>query len=407
MIHNSFLILYFNRLFYHYLWKKTVKIGVPVEQFTGENRVALVPDVVKKLVKDGFSVLIEKGAGDRAFYSDSDYAAAGAKIAPTAEELYSSSNIIFKVRHPLTQAEGKDEVSLLKKDTLLVSFLQPMQNTALMQELAARGINAISMDFIPRTTKAQRMDALSSQNNLAGYKAALTAANHYGRIFPMLMTAAATITAAKVLVIGAGVAGLQALGTARRLGAVVEVTDVRTAVKEEVHSLGGKFIDILPGANLQDERGYAREATPEELQMQKEALLRHVKGNDIIITTAVVPGRKAPEIITEEMVKEMKNGSVIVDLAADFGGNCTLTKPSQTITAHGVTIIGESNFPSQMAPQASDLYAKNIYALIEYMKGKQETLTVNTEDEIVKESLITWQGSVFNSRVLSLISKNG
>lgn len=384
-----------------------MKIGVIRETFPGENRVALVPDSVKKLKQMGFSIFFEKGAGETAFISDEDFTAEGAVICGTAQDVYSQSEIILQVKPPTADSTTGFMIPEMGARKLIISFLTPLNNPLYIQSLAEKGVNTVAMEFIPRSTKAQRMDALSSQNNLAGYKAVITGAYHYGRIFPMLMTAAATIRAAKVLVIGAGVAGLQALGTAKRLGALVEVTDVRSAVKEEVQSLGGKFIDILPGANLQDSRGYAREATPEEIAKQKEALSKHVTASDIIICTAVVPGRKAPLIITEDMVANMKPGSVIVDLAADSGGNCALTKNGETVSVKGVTIVGESNFPSLMAPQASDLYAKNLVALLEYLKGKNESIVLNREDEILREALLTFNGEVINQRVKNLLESKG
>lgn len=380
-----------------------MKIGVIAETFPGENRVALVPDAAKKLKNMGFEVLIQKDAGKNSLFFDSDYAAEGVEILPGTDDIYNNSDILLQVRPPYSVESGGNTIPMLVKNKLFISFLSPLNNPKYIQQLADQGINAVSMEFIPRSTKAQRMDALSSQNNLAGYKAVLTAATLYGRIFPMLMTAAATIRSAKVLVIGAGVAGLQALGTAKRLGAIVEVTDVRTAVKEEVQSLGGKFIDILPGANLQDSRGYAREATAEEIAQQKEALSKHVSSSDIIICTAVVPGRKAPLILTREMVQRMKPGSVIVDLAADSGGNCELTKNGETIQFENVTIVGESNFPSLMAPLASELYSKNLLALLEHLKGKAESIVLNPGDEILSEALVAYNGEVVNQRVKNLL----
>jgi NAD(P) transhydrogenase subunit alpha len=265
------------------------------------------------------------------------------------------------------------------------------------------GVNVISMEMIPRTTLAQKMDALSSQANIAGYKSVILAANHLGKIFPLLMTAAGTISPARVVIMGAGVAGLQALGTAKRLGAVVEVSDVRPQVKEEVQSLGGKFIEVPTDASMQDAGGYAKEQSEEFLKKQKELIFKHVTEADIVITTALIPGRKAPVLITEEMVKNMKPGSVVLDMAVEFGGNCEISENGKTVKKYGTTIIGEPNLPSLVPYHASDMYAKNILALLDHMTTKEGKFVVNMEDEIIKGGMIAYDGAVVNSRVAELL----
>ncbi len=378
-------------------------IAVPKEIMPGENRVAVVPDVAAKLIKDGYEINIEKDAGLNAGFTDEAYQTAGAKIIDNTEELFASGDIVLKVQRPLFNEKlNKDETDLLKKDSLLITFLYPLYYFELAKKCASKGINIISMDFIPRTTLAQKMDALSSQANLAGYKSVLMAGNTLGKIFPLMMTAAGTISPSRVVIMGAGVAGLQALGTAKRLGAIVEVSDIRPSVKEEVQSLGGRFIEVQTDENMQDEGGYAKEASAEFLQKQKELIFKHVTEADIVITTALVPGKKAPVLITEEMVKKMKPGSVILDMAVEFGGNCEVSEKDKTVKKYGVTIIGEPNIPSQIPTNASEMYSKNILALLLHI-GKQGKVELNLEDEIVKGSLITYNGEVVNQRIKELI----
>lgn len=376
-------------------------IGIPKEILPGENRVAITPDTASKLIKSGFEVQVETNAGYNAHYLDEDYAKAGVKIVQTAQELFSSSDVICKVQRPL-KTDSINELQLFKKGTLLISFFFPLNYPELVKDSAAHGLDVIAMDFIPRITRAQKMDALSSQSNLAGYKSVLLAANHLGKIFPLMMTAAGTITPSRVVIMGAGVAGLQALGTAKRLGAIVEVSDVRTAVKEEVLSLGGRFIEVEQDASLQDERGYAKEQSAEFLQKQKEVLFKHITQADIVITTALIPGKKAPVLVTEEMLKNMKQGSVVLDMAVEFGGNCELSECNKTIVKHGVTIIGEPNLPALIPTQSSELYAKNILALLSHI-SKEGQVNLDLNDEIVKESLITHQGEIFNQRIKDLL----
>lgn len=378
-------------------------IAIPKEILPGENRVACIPDVAAKLIKAGYEVQIEKDAGLNAGFTDEQYLHAGAKVLDKTEELYSNADIVFKVQRPIDNpVTGKNEIDLLKKGTLLISFVYVLHYPEIAKKCAEKGIDLISMDMIPRTTLAQKMDALSSQANLAGYKSVLLAANEIGKIFPLMMTAAGTISPAKVVIMGAGVAGLQALGTAKRLGAVVEVSDIRPSVKEEVQSLGGKFIEVETDENMQDSGGYAKEASPEFLQKQKEVIFKHVTEADIVITTALVPGKKAPVLVTEEMVKKMRPGSVVLDMATEFGGNCEISEKGKTVKKYGVTIIGEPNLPSLVPHHASDMYSKNILNLIQHI-GKEGKVTLNLEDEIIKGSLITKNGEVINQRVKDLI----
>ena len=378
-------------------------IAIPKEILTGENRVATVPDVVPKLIKAGFEVQIEKNAGLNAGFTDEKYKSAGAKIVDNLQELYSSANIVFKVQRPMEHPElKKHELDLMKEGTLLITFLYPLNYPDAARECAEKGIDAISMDMIPRTTLAQKMDALSSQANLAGYKSVIMCANELGKIFPLMMTAAGTISPAKVVIMGAGVAGLQALGTAKRLGAVVEVSDIRSAVKEEVQSLGGRFIEVETDENMQDAGGYAKEASEEFLKKQKELIFKHITEADIVITTALVPGRKAPVLVTEEMVKNMRPGSVVLDMAVEFGGNCEVSEKGKTVKKYGVTIIGEPNLPSLVPTHSSEMYSKNLLGLITYI-GKEGKVELNLDDEIVKGSLITYKKEVVNPRVKELI----
>lgn len=378
-------------------------IAVPKEILPGENRVGITPDVASKLIKKNFQVNVEKGAGTNAGYTDDQYEKAGAKLFDDLKELYASADIVVKVQKPMDHPdEGKHELDLMKEGTLLITFLYSLNYPELAKKCAEKKIDTISMDAIPRTTLAQKMDALSSQANIAGYKAVIMCANTLGKIFPLMMTAAGTINPAKVVIMGAGVAGLQALGTAKRLGAVVEVSDIRPAVKEEVQSLGGKFIEVEGAEDMQDERGYAKEASAEFLQKQKELIFKHVTNADIVITTALVPGKKAPVLVTEEMVKNMRPGSVVLDMATEFGGNCEVSEKGKTVKKYGVTIIGESNLPSLVPTNASDVYAKNILALLEHI-GKEGNVELNFEDEIVKGSVITYKGEVVQERTKALL----
>lgn len=378
-------------------------IAVPKEIMEGENRVALVPDVVSKYVKAGFEIHIEKDAGLNAGFTNEKYSSAGAKIIDSLADLYSGADIILKVQRPFDHPElKKNELDLMKEGTTLITFLYPLNYPDVAKKCAEKGINVFSMDMVPRTTLAQKMDALSSQASLAGYKSVLLCANQLGKIFPLMMTAAGTISPSRVVIMGAGVAGLQALGTAKRLGAVVEVSDIRSAVKEEVLSLGGRFIEVETDEEMQDERGYAKEASEEFLKKQKELIFKHITEADVVITTALVPGKKAPVLVTEEMVKKMKEGSVILDMAVEFGGNCEVSEKGKTLKKYGVTIIGEPNLPSLVPNHASEMYAKNILSLVEYISKEGKT-EINLEDEIVKGALITYNKEVVNPRIKELL----
>ncbi len=378
-------------------------ISAPKEILPGENRVAITPDVASKFIKAGFEIHIENNAGLSAGFTDEQYVSAGAKVIEKTEDLYSSSDVILKVNRPVENGSlNKHELDLMKKGTLLIAFMYPLHYSDIAKECAEKGINAIAMDMIPRTSLAQKMDALSSQANLAGYKSVVMSANELGKIFPLLMTAAGTISPARVVIMGAGVAGLQALGTAKRLGAVVEVSDIRPAVKEEVESLGGRFIEVETDETMQDEGGYAKEASEEFLKKQKELIFKHITEADIVITTALVPGKKAPVLVTEEMVKKMRPGSVVLDMAVEFGGNCELSENGKTVKKHGVTIIGEPNLPSLVPYHASEMYSKNILNLVQHI-SKEGKVELNLEDEIVKGSLITYNGEVVNQRIKDLL----
>lgn len=372
-------------------------VSIPKEIFPGENRVACVPDVASKLIKAGYQVQIEKDAGLNAGFTNEQYEKAGAKVIDNVDQLYSNADIVLKVQKP-----SDDEIKKLKKGTLLISFIYALHYPEIAKTCAENGIDIIAMEMVPRTTLAQKMDALSSQMNLAGYKSVILAANHLGKIFPLMMTAAGTISPAKVVIMGAGVAGLQALGTAKRLGAVVEVSDIRPAVKEEVQSLGGKFIEVETTENMQDEGGYAKEASEEFLKKQKELIYKHITEADIVITTALVPGKKAPVLVTEEMVKNMKPGSVVLDMAVEFGGNCEISEKGKIVKKHNVTLIGETNLPSMVPTHSSEMYSKNILSLIQHF-SKDGKLELKAEDEIVKGCLLTRNGEVINDRIKELL----
>lgn len=375
-----------------------MKIAVAKEIEVCERRVALNPDTVAKLIKQGLEVSVETGAGERSYFSDSAYEAAGATIISDTAKLWGEADILLKVSPPQERENGASEVELLREGAVLISFLNPLANPAVAQELANRQITAFSMEMIPRTTRAQSMDALSSQASLAGYKAVLIAAAALPKYFPMLTTAAGTIAPAKVFIMGAGVAGLQAIATARRLGAVVEAFDIRPAVKEEVQSLGAKFVEVKLEEETTAAGGYAKEISEASKQRTQEVVAEHVKNADVVITTAQVPGRKAPRLVTEEMVAQMKPGSVIVDLAADQGGNCACTEAGKDIVWNGVTIIGPINLPSSMPIHASQLYSKNLTSLIQLLV-KDKALQIDFADDIVNAACITHAGEIRNQRV--------
>ncbi|AFY49402.1 NAD/NADP transhydrogenase alpha subunit [Nostoc sp. PCC 7524] len=375
-----------------------MKIAVAKEIEVCERRVALNPDTVAKLVKQGLEVWVEAGAGERAFFSDAAYEAVGAQIIHNSDQLWGETDILLKVSPPQEREDGRVEIDLLREGAVLISFLNPLGNPVVAQQLANRRVTALSMELIPRTTRAQSMDALSSQASLAGYKSVLIAAAALPKYFPMLTTAAGTIAPAKVFIMGAGVAGLQAIATARRLGAVVEAFDIRPPVKEEVQSLGAKFVEVQLEEETTAAGGYAKEISEASKQRTQEVLAEHVKNSDVVITTAQVPGRKAPLLVTTEMVAQMKPGSVIVDLAAEQGGNCACTDPGKDIVWNGVTIIGPINLPSSMPVHASQLYSKNLTSLLQLLI-KDKALNIDFADDIIDAACITHVGEIRNQRV--------
>lgn len=379
-----------------------MNLSIPKESVAGEKRVALVPESLKKLIQLGYKVRLEAGAGSDAGFSDEEYRAAGAEIVPTAAELFAGAEVLLKVQKPGQHPTGKHELEMLPSGAIYVGFFYSLGNPDLARIAANRNITVVSMDAVPRITRAQRMDALSSQTNLAGYKAVLMAANHLGKIFPLMMTAAGTVQPAKVVILGAGVAGLQAIATAKRLGAVVEVSDVRPAVKEQVESLGAKYIEPPAQEALEGQGGYAKEASAEYLARQQEILTRHISQADVVITTALVPGKRAPVLVTEAMLKQMRPGSVVVDLASEQGGNCEWTKPGETVVRSGITIVGDTNVVSHVAYNASQLYSRNIATLLEAFT-KDGSLILDPADEIIKGAVITRDGTVVHEATRALI----
>jgi H+-translocating NAD(P) transhydrogenase subunit alpha len=375
-----------------------MKIGIPKETKERETRVALSPDVVKNLIKSGFEISIESNAGMSSYFSDADYSNAGAIIKTDKNELYANSDIILKVNAPTG-----DEIAQMKKSAVLISFMWAATNPALVDACEKAGITSFSVDAIPRISRAQKMDALSSQSNLAGYKTVLLGANALGKIFPLMMTAAGTIKPCKIVIMGAGVAGLQAIATAKRLGAVVMVSDIRPETKEQVESLGGKFIEVTGDDSIKTEGGYVKAVSEEFLKKQQELIFKHVSEADLVITTALIPGKKAPLLITEDMVKSMKLGSVIVDMAVEQGGNCPLSEMNKTVVKHGVTIIGESNLPGLLPLNASELYAKNIQTFLEHLATK-DGCKFELEEEITKGSIITHQNKIMQPSLLKNLS---
>lgn len=373
-----------------------LKIGVLVETVPGEQRVALVPTMAARLVSGGFAVIVEAGAGERADFIDDAYREVGAAIEADRQALLHKANVVVSVQPP-----GIEDVRELQAGATTISFLPPATRGAIVQALAARDVTAFSMDLLPRTSRAQSMDALSSQSSLAGYKAVLMAANRLGKFFPMLMTAAGTIPPARLLVLGAGVAGLQAIATARRLGAIVEAYDVRPAVQEEVESLGAKFLKLALETQ-EGEGGYAREQSGDFLARQRALLAEHVAANDVVITTASVPGRRAPLLVDAAMVRSMRRGSVIVDLASESGGNCAVTLPGKVVELDGVWVDGTTNIPSSMAQHASQLYARNVTNLLHLLAGNGE-FALDFDDEIIKGCCVTHAGKIINERACRMM----
>ena len=366
-----------------------MRLGVPKEIVPGEKRVALVPEVIPQLLKLGHTVAVEAGAGSGAGFTDQEYSAAGAKLENDPTTIYASSEMVLKIQRPTV-----GEVAMLNPGTTLIALLQPAGEPSIFSELAKRNVVAVSMELVPRTTRAQMMDALSSQSTVAGYKAVLIAANALQKFFPMLMTAAGTVRPARVLVIGAGVAGLQAIATARRIGAVVEAFDTRPVVKEQVQSLGATFIELhVDSHDAQDAGGYAKELDEEHIRREKELIHERAKNADVVITTALVPGRRAPMLVSAETVGAMKQGSVIVDLAGEQGGNCELTVPGETVQRHGVTIIAPLHISSDLAYHASQMYAKNVSALVALMSAEGK-LKLDMNDDIISAVCVTAGGEV-------------
>jgi NAD(P) transhydrogenase subunit alpha len=374
----------------------SMKIGVLSETLQGERRVALVPDVAAKLIASGFEVAVEKGAGEQAGFTDDTYCKAGVAIEANRYVLLSRADVVLSVQSPRLE-----DVAQLRVGATTISFLQPATQGTIIEALATYGVTAFSLELLPRISRAQSMDVLSSQASLAGYKAVIMAANRLGKFFPMLMTAAGTIPPAHVLVLGAGVAGLQAIATARRLGAVVEAYDVRPAVKEEVKSLGARFLEFELQTR-EGEGGYAREQSEEFLTKQRELLTERVAVADVVITTAAIPGRQAPLLVTAPMVKSMRPGSVIVDLAAETGGNCEVTQPGKVVEVDGVWVDGTTNIPSTMAYHASQLYARNVTHLLQHLVSNGK-VKLDFKDEITRSCCVTYNGQVVNERARQLM----
>ncbi len=380
-------------------------VGVPRESYPGERRVALVPAVVPALAKGGFEVVVQAAAGVEAGYPDAAYEAKGAKIVADRAEVFRVADIVTQVLcYGSNDKTGEGDLALLRRGQVLVGFLRPLGELKTIQQIAERGVTALSVELIPRTTRAQSMDALSSMGTICGYKAVITAADTLPRIFPMLTTAAGTITPGRVFIIGAGVAGLQAIATARRLGAVTSAYDMRPAAKEQVQSLGGRFVELpIEAKDAQDARGYGKAQDEDFYRKQRELLTKVVAESDVVITTAVIPGKKSPLLITADMVKGMAPGSVIVDLASERGGNCELTKPGEKITAHGVTIIGWYNFASTVPYHSSQMYAKNISAFLLHIV-KDGKLKLDMADEITRDTLLTLDGQIVSQRLREFYS---
>ena len=377
-----------------------MKIAI-LKEGQGETRVAASPDVVKKLIGLGFSVTIEKDAGASSSFNDDAFKEAGASIAKDATGALKTADIVLKIQCPTTSG-AKSELSMLKKGAVLIASLGALSNKKDMKAIAKAGVTSFAMELMPRITRAQSMDILSSQSNLSGYKAVLDAANEYGSAFPMMMTAAGTIAPARVFIMGVGVAGLQAIATAKRLGAIVTATDVRPATKEQVESLGGKFleVDAEMEKDAQTEGGYAKQMPPEYFEKQKQVVSEHIKKQDIVITTALIPGRAAPVLVTEDMVKSMKTGSVIVDLAVEAGGNCPISELGKVVEKHGVKIVGHDNFPGRLPEDASALFAKNLLNFITpHVDSETKAFNIDWEDETITGTCVTRDGKIVHPRL--------
>jgi NAD(P) transhydrogenase subunit alpha len=378
-----------------------MKVAIPRERMPGETRVAASPDMVKKLVGFGFDVVVEKGAGEDAAIPDSEFEAAGASIAKDEASALGDADVVIKVQRPVM--DGRlNEVTMMKSGAVLIAHLAALTHREEVEAYAQAGLTTFAMELMPRISRAQSMDILSSQNNLAGYKAAIDAAAEFGGSFPLMMTAGGTVPAAKVFVMGVGVAGLQAIATAKRLGAVVTATDVRPATKEQVESLGGKFV-MVDEAGMKDAEtaaGYAKEMSDEFKRKQAEVVADHLKKQDVVITTALIPGKPAPKLVTEEMVKSMKPGAVIIDLAAETGGNCELTEPGKVVVKHGIKIVGHLNVPGRLPKDASQLFARNVLNfLTPHVDKEQKALAFKWDDETVTGTLVTRDGKIVNPQL--------
>lgn len=381
-----------------------MKVAVLRESYPGENRVALVPDLLSPLIKAGWQVIVESGAGMAAGFTDAGYQAKGAEIVPDRQAAFAQGDVILQVRCLGANPDaGRADLEFIRRGQVLVGTCDPLGNPQAIQELAEHGAIVFAMELIPRITRAQSMDVLSSMATISGYKAVLKAADHLPKMFPMLMTAAGTLVASKVLVIGAGVAGLQAIASARRLGAIVQAYDVRPVVKEQIESLGAKFVELdLDTAGSEDKGGYAKELSEDQVRRQQEQLADVIADCDVCISTAAIPGRASPLLITEDAVKRMRPGSVIVDLAAERGGNCSLSQADQTVVEHGVTILGPTNLPAGVPQHASQMFAKNMATFLLLMTKAGE-LEMDLKDEIIRDTLVAKDGQVQNSRLRELL----
>ena len=383
-------------------------VGIPKESFPGERRVALAPAVIPSLLKVGYEVVVEAGAGAAAGYPDAEYAGKGGKILPQRDEVFKAADVVLQVLcYGSNDVTGKADLPLLRPGQVLIGFLRPLGSVETVQEIAATGVSSFSIELMPRTTRAQSMDALSSMATICGYKAVLLAADRLPRMFPMLTTAAGTITPAHVFIIGAGVVGLQAIATARRLGAIASAYDMRPAAKEQVQSLGGRFVELpVEAQDAQDARGYARAQDESFYQRQRELLGRVVAESDVVISAAVIPGKRAPLLVTRDMVEKMAPGSVIVDVAAERGGNCELTQPGKLVVEHDVTIMGYINLASTVPYHASQMYSRNVASFLTHLT-KDRKIVIDTSDEITRETLITQGGKVVNTRVREFFKLDG
>ncbi len=371
-----------------------MKVGIPKEIYPNECRVGATPDSVQKIVKLGYEVVVETGAGDASSFADATFTEAGATIAADARALYGAADVVLKVRQPIARPDGTHEADLIKEGATLISFLWPAQNKELIDRLAKRKLTVLAMDAVPRITRAQRMDALSAMANIAGYRAVIEAASHFGRFFPGQSTAAGRVKPAEVLIVGAGVAGLAAIAAAKALGAKVRAFDTRPAVREQVESLGGTFVEFTFNESGEGQGGYAKEMSEAYLAAEQALLAQHAKQSDIVITTALIPGKPAPQLITSGAVVAMANGSVVVDLAAEQGGNCPLTEKDKVVQKYGVTLVGLTDLPSRMARQSSELYATTVFNLLKEVSVEGKGVVLNLDDEIHRGAVVLHTGAL-------------